>query len=156
MTITRNNNNNNTNKEGDSDHIVQRVLDSNPLLEAFGNAKTVRNDNSSRFGKYIQLQFDGTNPELAQYTSGQSVPVAHLVGSKCEVYLLEKSRVISHAEGERTFHIFYQLLAAPEEQKNNIWNGLADTDNESFEYVGWRRRCSSRSSSTSRQEASLP
>nr|WVH45740.1 MyoA [Craspedostauros australis] len=139
--------------------IVQRVLDSNPLLEAFGNAKTLRNDNSSRFGKYIQLQFDNplshqlhnassiddmavaaTGMSSRQQVLAQSTGTASrciLAGSKCEVYLLEKSRVISHAEGERTFHIFYQLLAAPEEYKATVWSGLEDTDNESFCYVGW-------------------
>jgi myosin V len=111
--------------------IVQRVLDSNPLLEAFGNATTLRNDNSSRFGKYLQLQFDTTSS-----SSTTSAP-AILAGSKCEVYLLEKSRVTHHHVSERTYHIFYQLLAAPEELKVAIWDGLADTDVESFCYVGW-------------------
>ncbi|KAL3923818.1 MAG: hypothetical protein SGILL_001422 [Bacillariaceae sp.] len=109
--------------------IVQRVLDSNPLLEAFGNATTLRNDNSSRFGKYLQLQFDTSY-------SAQSAAPAILAGSKCEVYLLEKSRVTHHHVSERTYHIFYQLLAAPEELKVAIWDGLADTDVESFCYVG--------------------
>lgn len=98
--------------------IVQRVLDSNPLLEAFGNAKTVRNDNSSRFGKYIQLQFDCEDAAGAAI-HGKLVPSCVLAGSKCEVYLLEKSRVVHHESGtgsdERTYHIFYQLLAANEE-----------------------------------------
>jgi myosin V len=119
-----------------SSPIVQRVLDSNPLLEAFGNAKTVRNDNSSRFGKYIQLQFDCEDPVQAAY-SGKSIPACVLAGSKCEVYLLEKSRVVHHEDAERTYHIFYQLLAAPEETKVAIWQGLAGTDNESFRYVGY-------------------
>jgi myosin-5 len=78
-----------------SSPIVQRVLDSNPLLEAFGNAKTVRNDNSSRFGKYIQLQFDVEDATMAAY-SGKAIPSCVLAGSKCEVYLLEKSRVVGH------------------------------------------------------------
>jgi len=116
--------------------IVQRVLDSNPLLEAFGNAKTLRNDNSSRFGKYINLQFHGEDPEVAA-RCGKQLPSCVLAGSKCEVYLLEKSRVVSHEEEERTFHIFYQLLAAKEEVKMDIWDGLEDTDNESFVYVGF-------------------
>lgn len=116
--------------------IVQRVLDSNPLLEAFGNAKTVRNDNSSRFGKFIQLQFDAEDPTHAAY-AGKSIPSCVLAGSKSEVYLLEKSRVVGHEEEERTYHIFYQLLAAPEEIKTGFWEGLEDTDNESFSYVGW-------------------
>ena len=114
--------------------IVQRVLDANPLLEAFGNAKTVRNDNSSRFGKYLQLQFDTEDPTAAAY-AGKSIPSCVLAGSKCDVYLLEKSRVVSHEEAERGYHIFYQLLAS--DQKTDIWEGLADTDNESFHYVGW-------------------
>lgn len=118
------------------DPIVQRVLDSNPLLEAFGNAKTIRNDNSSRFGKYLQLQFDAEDPAAAAI-AGKNAPSCVLAGSKCEVYLLEKSRVCLHEEEtERTYHIFYQLLAAPEEQKLKFWKGLEDTDNESFCYVG--------------------
>jgi myosin V len=116
--------------------IVQRVLDSNPLLEAFGNAKTIRNDNSSRFGKYLQLQFDTEDPNHAAY-AGKSIPSCVLAGSKCEVYLLEKSRVVGHEEGERSYHIFYQLLAAPDDEKVTIWSGLEGTDVESFAYLGY-------------------
>ena len=83
---------------GDNE-IVRKVLDTNPLLEAFGNAKTVRNDNSSRFGKYLQLQFDR-----------ESESSCRLAGSKCEVYLLEKSRVTLHTEGERTYHLSTYIL----------------------------------------------
>ena len=101
-----------------------------------GNAKTVRNDNSSRFGKYIQLQFDAEDPTHAAY-AGKSIPSAVLAGSRCIVYLLEKSRVVTHEEEERTYHIFYQLLAAPDEEKAAIWDGLVGTDNESFSYVGY-------------------
>jgi myosin V len=98
--------------------VVKRILDSNPLLEAFGNAKTRRNDNSSRFGKYIMLQF--------HHEEGGVRPRAALAGSTCEVYLLEKSRVVHHDETERTYHIFYQL----------IWSGLKGTTCESYSYVG--------------------
>lgn len=120
----------------ESSPVVQRVLDSNPLLEAFGNAKTVRNDNSSRFGKYIQLQFDVEDPTTAAY-AGKIIPSCVLAGSVSEVYLLEKSRVVQHEDTERTFHIFYQLLAAPDGLKRSFWPGLENTDNESFSYVGW-------------------
>ena len=70
------------------------MITSNPLLESFGNAKTLRNDNSSRFGKFTELQMDDR---------------CRLSGSQSNTYLLEKVRVVSHARGERTYHIFYQV-----------------------------------------------
>ena len=113
--------------------VVQRVLDSNPLLEAFGNAKTVRNDNSSRFGKYIQLQFDmGTSAEK-QFRSRDKATCV-LAGSKCEAYLLEKNRVVRHEAAERTYHIFYQIIAAKD--KSKYWSKLAGATNESFAFIG--------------------
>lgn len=81
-------------KEGDIS-TMEKVLQSNPILEAFGNGKTLRNDNSSRFGKLIELGFS---------RSGQ------LMGAKVQTYLLEKVRVGFHASGERNYHIFYQIL----------------------------------------------
>ena len=120
----------------DSDPVVQRVVESNPLLEAFGNAKTRRNDNSSRFGKYLQLQFQHDDKPENEYSNMKSGKLCTLVGSVCDVYLLEKTRVIQHDPEERNFHIFYQLLAAPEDQKVKYWEGLRDTSNESFRYVG--------------------
>ena len=120
----------------DNDPVVQRVVESNPLLEAFGNAKTRRNDNSSRFGKYLQLQFDHDDKPANEYTSMNSGKLCSLVGSVCDVYLLEKTRVIRHESEERTFHIFYQLLSAPDDQKAQFWEGLRCTTNESFKYVG--------------------
>ena len=107
------------------------------LLEAFGNAKTVRNDNSSRFGKFIQMQFDVEDATTAAY-AGRAVPNCVLAGSTCETYLLEKSRVVGHEAQERTYHVFYQLLAAPNNVKTKFWNGLVDKTNESFRYVGAR------------------
>lgn len=85
---------------------MDRVLQSNPVLEAFGNARTLRNDNSSRFGKFIELGFSRAG---------------HLLGAKVQTYLLEKVRIAFHASGERNYHIFYQLLrGATEEQKKQF------------------------------------
>lgn len=79
-----------------SSSIERQVLESNPLLEAFGNAKTIRNDNSSRFGKFIRIGFDSNGK---------------LITAQIETYLLEKSRVTYVAAAERSYHIFYQLCA---------------------------------------------
>ncbi|KAM9825606.1 unconventional myosin-Ie isoform X1 [Syngnathus typhle] len=93
-------------------HVKDIILQSNPLLEAFGNAKTVRNNNSSRFGKYFEIQFsNGGEPD----------------GGKISNFLLEKSRVVMRNPGERSFHIFYQLIeGAGEDQKNSL--GITSLD----------------------------
>ena len=80
--------------DNDEDKIEERILSSNPVLEAFGNAKTLRNNNSSRFGKFMQIHFD---------------PTAKILGCSNTSYLLEKSRVVFQDQGERNFHIFYLL-----------------------------------------------
>lgn len=118
----------------DMDPVVRRVVESNPLLEAFGNASTVRNDNSSRFGKYLQLQFDVSERNLNAIDRSKST--CTLAGSKCDVYLLEKNRVTHHETAERTYHIFYQLLAAPDSEKVKFWDGLKGKTMTSFKYVG--------------------
>jgi myosin-5 len=117
-----------------SDPVVDRVLMSNPLLEAFGNAKTRRNDNSSRFGKYTQLQFD--MPKAQAFSSDRVDKQCKLAGSKCDVYLLEKNRITTHDSEERTYHVFYQVIAAPEDEKCAFWPKMKGTTNESFAYVG--------------------
>ncbi|XP_074546475.1 unconventional myosin-Vb isoform X3 [Halichoeres trimaculatus] len=78
-------------------NVEEKVLASSPIMEAIGNAKTTRNDNSSRFGKYIQIGFS------RHY---------HIIGANMRTYLLEKSRVVFQAEDERNYHIFYQLCAS--------------------------------------------
>ena len=113
--------------------VVQRVLDSNPLLEAFGNAKTRRNDNSSRFGKYTQLQFDMGDAAQREFR-GRDKATCVLAGSKCDAYLLEKNRVTMHDPEERTYHIFYQIIASKD--KAEYWDKLAGTCNEDFNFVG--------------------
>ena len=97
----------------DSDAIKQKILATNPLLESFGNAKTLRNNNSSRFGKYLDLQF-------TEIVARTEVKVRKLepVGAYITNYLLEKSRVVGQTRNERNFHIFYQFTkAAPTEYR---------------------------------------
>eukprot|EP00927_Polykrikos_kofoidii_P034051 TRINITY_DN28881_c0_g1_i1.p1 TRINITY_DN28881_c0_g1~~TRINITY_DN28881_c0_g1_i1.p1 ORF type:complete len:1724 (+),score=363.79 TRINITY_DN28881_c0_g1_i1:63-5234(+) len=93
--------------------VEKQVLESNPLLEAFGNARTLRNDNSSRFGKFIELQFQ--SPEKGQTSTiqtGMSGARMRLCGARIQTYLLEKVRVCDQQEGERNYHLFYEACAA--------------------------------------------
>ena len=83
--------------------IEHRILATNPIMEAFGNAKTTRNDNSSRFGKYLSISFDKDSK---------------ILGAQIKTYLLERSRLVFQPSGERNYHIFYQLLKGlPDDQK---------------------------------------
>ena len=75
--------------------LERQILQANPILEAFGNAQTQRNNNSSRFGKFIRISFS---------------PDGSIAGANIDWYLLEKSRVVVRSEAERSFHVFYQLM----------------------------------------------
>lgn len=97
-------------------NIEQQVLQSNPILESFGNARTVRNDNSSRFGKFIEIRFNATGT---------------LVSASIETYLLEKVRLISQSEGERNYHIFYEMLTGMSDEDLNRFI-LSDYTAEDF------------------------
>ncbi|KAJ8404193.1 hypothetical protein AAFF_G00339660 [Aldrovandia affinis] len=81
--------------------LEKQLLQANPILEAFGNAKTVKNDNSSRFGKFIRINFDVNG---------------YIVGANIETYLLEKSRAIRQARDERAFHVFYYMMTGAGEK----------------------------------------
>ncbi|KAG7235764.1 hypothetical protein INR49_002266, partial [Caranx melampygus] len=95
----------------DKGTLEDQIIQANPALEAFGNAKTIRNDNSSRFGKFIRIHFD---------TRGK------LASADIETYLLEKSRVIFQLKAERDYHIFYQILS---QKKPEILEMLLITNN---------------------------
>ncbi|XP_037833103.1 myosin-7B isoform X2 [Kryptolebias marmoratus] len=76
--------------------LEDQIIEANPAMEAFGNAKTIRNDNSSRFGKFIRIHFG---------------PTGKLASADVDIYLLEKSRVVFQQPGERSYHIYYQILS---------------------------------------------
>eukprot|EP01052_Picozoa_sp_SAG31_P052376 SAG31_NODE_12898_length_908_cov_0.739184_2_plen_184_part_01 len=88
-----------------TDSPSQLLLDSSPIMESFGNAKTVRNNNSSRFGKYMDLYF-GTNKKI--------------VNGNIRKYLLEKSRIVYQQNGERNYHVFFQLFHLPTAWKTQM------------------------------------
>ena len=91
-------------------NLSKQVLDTNPILEAFGNAKTLRNDNSSRFGKFIEIHFDSVSLKL--------------LSARILNYLLEKSRIVVQQSGERNYHFFYQLCAGASEAERERFHIL--------------------------------
>ncbi|KAG5418597.1 MYO1 [Candida metapsilosis] len=103
-------------KDDNADHIDDKILQANPILESFGNAKTIKNNNSSRFGKFIQIYFDS---------------VGDLVGANIDYYLLEKSRVVHQAEEERNYHIFYHFIKGYE----NLSSLGLNKDVSTYEYL---------------------
>lgn len=102
-----------------SSNLSEQILRANPILEAFGNAQTVRNNNSSRFGKFIRIAFT---------RSGQ------IAGAFIDWYLLEKSRVVKLNSSERNYHVFYQLLRGADSRMKKDFL-LGDGDLEDFEYT---------------------
>jgi myosin-5 len=101
--------------ESDTDALFDSVesvlLSANPAFEAFGNAKTARNDNSSRFGKLVEVGFDA---------------LGAVRGARVQTYLLEKTRVVGHAPGERAYHAFYQLVAGASPEEREAWHVADD------------------------------
>ncbi|KAG7159253.1 Unconventional myosin-VI-like, partial [Homarus americanus] len=96
-------------------HLEAKILDANPVLESFGNAKTTRNNNSSRFGKFIEIHFNERHS---------------VVGGFISHYLLEKSRIVVQGPHERNYHVFYQLCAgAPEQLRQQLKLGTPDQYN---------------------------
>lgn len=106
-----------TDHKSDMSDVEKQILATNPIMEAFGNAKTTRNDNSSRFGKYLEILFD-------KETS--------IIGARIRTYLLERSRLVFQPQAERNYHIFYQLLAGMNEDDKAT---LGLTTAEDYKYT---------------------
>ncbi|KAK3246389.1 hypothetical protein CYMTET_44072 [Cymbomonas tetramitiformis] len=107
---------------GEGKRVAEKIMASNPILEAFGNAKTTRNNNSSRFGKFFEIKFDEHDKVL---------------GGCILKYLLEKSRVVHHHTSERTYHIFYQLINGATAEEKERYGIKTQSD---YYYLG-NREC---------------
>ncbi|RLV94737.1 Myosin-2 [Spathaspora sp. JA1] len=103
--------------KADMSDVEKQILATNPIMEAFGNAKTTRNDNSSRFGKYLEILFD---TEIS------------IIGARIRTYLLERSRLVFQPQSERNYHIFYQMLAGMSQDEKA---SLSLTNPEDYKYT---------------------
>lgn len=109
-----------TEHKTDMSDVEKQILATNPIMEAFGNAKTTRNDNSSRFGKYLEILFDDKTS---------------IIGARIRTYLLERSRLVFQPETERNYHIFYQVLAGmSDSEKEKL--GLTTADDYKYTNQG--------------------
>ncbi|KAK6465204.1 P-loop containing nucleoside triphosphate hydrolase protein [Scheffersomyces coipomensis] len=106
--------------KSDMSDVEKQILATNPIMEAFGNAKTTRNDNSSRFGKYLEILFDN-------HTS--------IIGARIRTYLLERSRLVFQPPIERNYHIFYQILAGMNED-DKLTLGLSNAEDYKYTNQG--------------------
>ncbi|CAK4726043.1 unnamed protein product [Aphanomyces euteiches] len=116
--------------------LGDRLMETIPILESFGNAKTHRNHNSSRFGKYMRLQFTPAENSETKYHA------LHLTGASIDTYLLETSRVVVPPTGERNFHIFYELLRSGDDALlrdlklvPNPYNALSDGEKDADAWI---------------------